>query len=262
MNDAGHRIDRIVICGGGTKNPLLLQEHADALGRDLHLVEEEDAVTLGASLLAAVAARRLRRPARRRRGDGAPGRARRARGRRRAALPRRPSTGCSCSSTTTSSATRRRWRARALTDPAEGDSMLTLTAPRNPHAGARRHRRGAAGHQRRPARVRQHQVLAGAAAVRGQAAGGARRPLRQADAARAPAQGRQGPRLHQHPARGQRRVREPRPRRAADRAAHRLAVLAPPGAARSSTIAARSCCSPTSRAPGRASSACSASPAR
>jgi ribulose kinase len=56
MNDAGHRIDRIVICGGGTKNPLLLQEHADALGRDLHLVEEEDAVTLGASLLAAVAA--------------------------------------------------------------------------------------------------------------------------------------------------------------------------------------------------------------
>ena len=56
MNDAGHGIDRIVLCGGGTKNPLWLQEHADALGRDLHLVEEEDAVTLGASLLAAVAA--------------------------------------------------------------------------------------------------------------------------------------------------------------------------------------------------------------
>jgi FGGY-family pentulose kinase len=55
MNDAGHRIDRIVICGGGTKNPLLLQEHADALGRDLHLVAEEDAVNLGAALLAAVA---------------------------------------------------------------------------------------------------------------------------------------------------------------------------------------------------------------
>lgn len=55
MNAAGHRIERIIMCGGGTKNPLLLQEHADALGRDLHLVEEEDAVTLGAALLAATA---------------------------------------------------------------------------------------------------------------------------------------------------------------------------------------------------------------
>ena len=55
MNAAGHRIERIVICGGGTRNPLLLQEHADALGRDLHLVDDEDAVTLGAALLAAVA---------------------------------------------------------------------------------------------------------------------------------------------------------------------------------------------------------------
>jgi ribulose kinase len=43
------------MCGGGTRNPLLLQEHADALGRDIHLVEEEDAVTLGAALLAATA---------------------------------------------------------------------------------------------------------------------------------------------------------------------------------------------------------------
>jgi len=55
MNAAGHRIERIVICGGGTRNPLLLQEHADAIGHDLHLVEEEDAVALGAALLAATA---------------------------------------------------------------------------------------------------------------------------------------------------------------------------------------------------------------
>jgi ribulose kinase len=55
MNAAGHRIERIVICGGGTKNPLLLQEHADVLGAELHLVADEDAVTLGAALLAAVA---------------------------------------------------------------------------------------------------------------------------------------------------------------------------------------------------------------
>ncbi|MBK7791783.1 MAG: sugar kinase [Betaproteobacteria bacterium] len=55
MNAAGHRIERIAMCGGGTRNPLLLQEHADVLGRDLHLVAEEDAVTLGAALLAATA---------------------------------------------------------------------------------------------------------------------------------------------------------------------------------------------------------------
>lgn len=55
MNGCGHRIDRIVMCGGGTKNPLLLREHADAIGCDIHLVADEDAVTLGAGILAAVA---------------------------------------------------------------------------------------------------------------------------------------------------------------------------------------------------------------
>lgn len=55
MNACGHRIERIVMCGGGTRNPLLLREHADAIGCDIHLVEDEDAVTLGAGLLAAVA---------------------------------------------------------------------------------------------------------------------------------------------------------------------------------------------------------------
>lgn len=55
MNASGHRIERVVMCGGGTKNALLLREHADALGMPIHLVEDEDAVTLGAGLLAAVA---------------------------------------------------------------------------------------------------------------------------------------------------------------------------------------------------------------
>lgn len=55
MNVAGHHIKRIVMCGGGTRNPLLLQEHADAIGTDIGLVEEEDAVTLGAALMGAVA---------------------------------------------------------------------------------------------------------------------------------------------------------------------------------------------------------------
>jgi FGGY-family pentulose kinase len=54
MNDAGHRIERLVMCGGGTKNPLLLSIHADAIGIDIELAEDEDAVTLGAGVLAAV----------------------------------------------------------------------------------------------------------------------------------------------------------------------------------------------------------------
>ena len=55
MTASGHRIERIVACGGGTKNPYWLRENADATGCEIHLVDEEDAVTLGASLLGAVA---------------------------------------------------------------------------------------------------------------------------------------------------------------------------------------------------------------
>jgi ribulose kinase len=55
MNAAGHQIERIVMCGGGTKNPYWLRENADATGCEIHLVSEEDAVTLGAALLGAVA---------------------------------------------------------------------------------------------------------------------------------------------------------------------------------------------------------------
>ena len=55
MNIAGHTIERIVMCGGGTKNPYWLRENADATGCTIHLVSEEDAVTLGAALLGAVA---------------------------------------------------------------------------------------------------------------------------------------------------------------------------------------------------------------
>ena len=51
----GHRIERLVMCGGGTKNPYWLREHADATGCAIELVSEDDAVTLGAALLGAVA---------------------------------------------------------------------------------------------------------------------------------------------------------------------------------------------------------------
>ena len=55
LNAAGHRIQRVVMCGGGARNPLVLREHADALGCDLHLVSEAEAVALGAAVLAATA---------------------------------------------------------------------------------------------------------------------------------------------------------------------------------------------------------------
>lgn len=55
MNAAGHKIERIVMCGGSTKNPYWLRENADATGCTIHLVSEEDAVTLGAALMGAVA---------------------------------------------------------------------------------------------------------------------------------------------------------------------------------------------------------------
>ena len=55
LNAAGHRITRVVLTGGGTRNALLLREHADATGCDLHLGSEDQAVTLGAAILAATA---------------------------------------------------------------------------------------------------------------------------------------------------------------------------------------------------------------
>lgn len=38
--------------------PLWLREYADVTGRDIHLMQEEDAVTLGAAISGAVAKRR------------------------------------------------------------------------------------------------------------------------------------------------------------------------------------------------------------
>ena len=42
-------------CGGATHNRLWLREYADATGCDIHLLAEEDAVTLGAAICGAVA---------------------------------------------------------------------------------------------------------------------------------------------------------------------------------------------------------------
>lgn len=55
MNGRGYHIDAIPVCGGGTKNPVYLREHADATGCRLILAEEPEAVLLGSAILGAVA---------------------------------------------------------------------------------------------------------------------------------------------------------------------------------------------------------------
>jgi FGGY-family pentulose kinase len=55
LNAQGYAIQRLYTVGGGTKNPLWLQQHADITGASLHLPEEPEAVLLGAALLGAVA---------------------------------------------------------------------------------------------------------------------------------------------------------------------------------------------------------------
>jgi FGGY-family pentulose kinase len=56
MNKAGYNIDTMFAVGGGTKNPLWLQEHADATGCKIVLPRESEAVLLGSAILAATAA--------------------------------------------------------------------------------------------------------------------------------------------------------------------------------------------------------------
>ncbi|HRJ70928.1 MAG TPA: FGGY-family carbohydrate kinase [Terrimicrobiaceae bacterium] len=55
MNRKGYRISAVFACGGGTKNPVFLREHADITGCRLVLPEEPEAVLLGAAVLGAVA---------------------------------------------------------------------------------------------------------------------------------------------------------------------------------------------------------------
>jgi FGGY-family pentulose kinase len=55
MNEKGYHIDTIMACGGGTKNPVYLREHADATGCRLILAQEPEAVLLGSAILGAVA---------------------------------------------------------------------------------------------------------------------------------------------------------------------------------------------------------------
>jgi FGGY-family pentulose kinase len=56
MNSQGYQIDTVLACGGGTKNPVFLREHADIAGCKIVLPREPEAVLLGSAVLAAVAA--------------------------------------------------------------------------------------------------------------------------------------------------------------------------------------------------------------
>lgn len=55
LNGCGYAIDTIMICGGGTKNPVFLREHADIIGSPIVLPREPEAVLLGSAILGAVA---------------------------------------------------------------------------------------------------------------------------------------------------------------------------------------------------------------
>jgi FGGY-family pentulose kinase len=55
MNARGYAIDTLICCGGGTKNPIFLQQHADITRCRLILPAEPEAVLLGSAMLGAVA---------------------------------------------------------------------------------------------------------------------------------------------------------------------------------------------------------------
>ena len=55
LNAQGYRIETVFACGGGTKNPVFLREHADVTGCTLILPREPEAVLLGSAILGAVA---------------------------------------------------------------------------------------------------------------------------------------------------------------------------------------------------------------
>ncbi len=55
MNEHGYRVRTLLACGGDTKNPVFLREHADVTGCQIVLPREPEAVLLGSAILGAVA---------------------------------------------------------------------------------------------------------------------------------------------------------------------------------------------------------------
>ncbi|QHO21873.1 hypothetical protein HN51_064256 [Arachis hypogaea] len=57
-NAHGHKINTLLACGGLSKNPIFIQEHADIIGYPIILPRESESVLLGAAILGAVATRK------------------------------------------------------------------------------------------------------------------------------------------------------------------------------------------------------------
>jgi FGGY-family pentulose kinase len=57
MNKKGYAIKTLLACGGGTKNPVFLREHADITGCQIVLPTEPEAVLLGSAVLGGVASK-------------------------------------------------------------------------------------------------------------------------------------------------------------------------------------------------------------
>ncbi|XP_027329565.1 FGGY carbohydrate kinase domain-containing protein isoform X2 [Abrus precatorius] len=57
-NAHGHKINTLLACGGLSKNPIFIQEHADIIGCPIILPRESESVLLGAAILGAVASRK------------------------------------------------------------------------------------------------------------------------------------------------------------------------------------------------------------
>ena len=55
MNRSGYNITTLMACGGDTKNPVFLREHADITGCRIVLPRESEAVLVGSAVLGAVA---------------------------------------------------------------------------------------------------------------------------------------------------------------------------------------------------------------
>jgi ribulose kinase len=56
MNRQGYRIETLIACGGDTKNPVFVREHADITRCRIALPIEPEAVLLGSAMMVAVAA--------------------------------------------------------------------------------------------------------------------------------------------------------------------------------------------------------------
>ncbi|CAL5199355.1 unnamed protein product [Lathyrus oleraceus] len=57
-NAHGHQISTLLACGGLSKNPVFIQEHADIIGCPIILARESESVLLGAAILGAVATKK------------------------------------------------------------------------------------------------------------------------------------------------------------------------------------------------------------